>query len=49
MDWYKSKCIEIDNHFVFVFLDGITPADGSVSPDYFSDILPQNGDLHHRG
>ncbi|XP_011614632.1 kinesin-associated protein 3 isoform X2 [Takifugu rubripes] len=34
---------------LFYSADGITPADGSVSPDFFSDILPQNGDLHHRG
>ncbi|XP_013883504.1 kinesin-associated protein 3 [Austrofundulus limnaeus] len=29
---------------LFYSADGITPADGSVSPDFFSDLQPQNGD-----
>ncbi|XP_029930333.1 kinesin-associated protein 3-like isoform X1 [Myripristis murdjan] len=32
---------------LFYSADGITPADGSVSPDFFSDLQPQNGDSHH--
>ncbi|XP_030608155.1 kinesin-associated protein 3 [Archocentrus centrarchus] len=35
--------------FYSAALDGITPGDGSVSPDYFSDLQPQNGDSHHSG
>ncbi|XP_068196083.1 kinesin-associated protein 3-like isoform X2 [Antennarius striatus] len=34
---------------LFYSADGITPADGSVSLDFFSDLPPQNGDLHHAG
>uniref|UniRef100_A0A673BZP9 Kinesin associated protein 3 n=1 Tax=Sphaeramia orbicularis TaxID=375764 RepID=A0A673BZP9_9TELE len=29
--------------------NGITPADGSVSPDFFGDLQAQNGDSHHVG
>lgn len=36
-------------HSVYVCSDGITPGDGSVSPDFFSDLQPQNGDLHLTG
>uniref|UniRef100_A0A8C4DES3 Kinesin-associated protein 3 n=1 Tax=Dicentrarchus labrax TaxID=13489 RepID=A0A8C4DES3_DICLA len=38
-----------DRTDLFYSADGITPADGSVSPDFFSDLQPQNGDLHHTG
>uniref|UniRef100_A0AAQ5ZYR5 Kinesin-associated protein 3b n=1 Tax=Amphiprion ocellaris TaxID=80972 RepID=A0AAQ5ZYR5_AMPOC len=36
-----------DRTDLFYSADGITPADGSVSPDFFGDLQPQNGDLHH--
>lgn len=49
MDWDSSQWMVVGNHSAFAFVDGVTPADGSMSPDFFSDILPQNGDLHHRG
>uniref|UniRef100_A0A671VH40 Kinesin-associated protein 3b n=1 Tax=Sparus aurata TaxID=8175 RepID=A0A671VH40_SPAAU len=38
-----------DRTDLFYSADGITPADGSVSPDFFSDLQPQNGDMHHTG
>ncbi|XP_069571991.1 kinesin-associated protein 3-like isoform X1 [Brachyistius frenatus] len=38
-----------DRTDLFYSADGITPADGSVSPDFFSDLQPQNGDSHHTG
>ncbi|KAA8587558.1 hypothetical protein FQN60_016420 [Etheostoma spectabile] len=38
-----------DRTDLFYSADGITPADGSVSPDFFSDLQPQNGDLLHTG
>ncbi|TMS10154.1 kinesin-associated protein 3 isoform X1 [Larimichthys crocea] len=38
-----------DRTDLFYSADGITPADGSVSPDFFSDMQPQNGDVHHTG
>ncbi|KAM3865669.1 kinesin-associated protein 3-like [Diretmus argenteus] len=38
-----------DRTDLFYSADGITPADGSVSPDFFSDLQPQNGDSHHAG
>lgn len=44
-----SRWMADGNFSPFVFLDGMTPADGSISPDFFSDILPQNGDLLQRG
>uniref|UniRef100_A0A669F0S0 Kinesin-associated protein 3b n=1 Tax=Oreochromis niloticus TaxID=8128 RepID=A0A669F0S0_ORENI len=36
-----------DRTDLFYSADGITPGDGSVSPDFFSDLQPQNGDSHH--
>ncbi|KAK1879323.1 Kinesin-associated protein 3 [Dissostichus eleginoides] len=38
-----------DRTDLFYSADGITPADGSVSPDFFNDLQPQNGDMHHTG
>uniref|UniRef100_A0A3Q1GBW3 Kinesin-associated protein 3b n=1 Tax=Acanthochromis polyacanthus TaxID=80966 RepID=A0A3Q1GBW3_9TELE len=38
-----------DRTDLFYSADGITPGDGSVSPDFFGDLQPQNGDLHHVG
>uniref|UniRef100_A0A672J5S9 Kinesin-associated protein 3b n=1 Tax=Salarias fasciatus TaxID=181472 RepID=A0A672J5S9_SALFA len=38
-----------DRTDLFYSADGITPGDGSVSPDFFSDLQAQNGDLHHPG
>uniref|UniRef100_A0A3B4G5U8 Kinesin associated protein 3 n=1 Tax=Pundamilia nyererei TaxID=303518 RepID=A0A3B4G5U8_9CICH len=38
-----------DRTDLFYSADGITPGDGSVSPDFFSDLQPQNGDSHHAG
>ncbi|TDH06343.1 hypothetical protein EPR50_G00131050 [Perca flavescens] len=38
-----------DRTDLFYSADGITPADGSVSPDFFNDLQPQNGDLLHTG
>ncbi|XP_035990803.1 kinesin-associated protein 3 isoform X2 [Fundulus heteroclitus] len=38
-----------DRADLFYSADGITPGDGSVSPDFFSDLQPQNGDSHHSG
>ncbi|XP_028283091.1 kinesin-associated protein 3-like [Parambassis ranga] len=35
-----------DRTDLFYSADGITPADSSVSPDFFSDLQPQNGDSH---
>ncbi|KAF7654529.1 hypothetical protein LDENG_00068530 [Lucifuga dentata] len=35
-----------DRTDLFYSADGITPADGSVSPDFFSDLQPHNGDSH---
>uniref|UniRef100_A0A8C2XAE3 Kinesin-associated protein 3b n=1 Tax=Cyclopterus lumpus TaxID=8103 RepID=A0A8C2XAE3_CYCLU len=34
-----------DRTDLFYSADGITPADGSVSPDFFNDLQPQNGDV----
>ncbi|KAF0047421.1 hypothetical protein F2P81_001054 [Scophthalmus maximus] len=36
-----------DRTDLFYTADGITPADGSVSPDFFSDLQAQNGDSYH--
>ncbi|XP_056276771.1 kinesin-associated protein 3-like [Pseudoliparis swirei] len=36
-----------DRTDLFYSADGITPADGSVSPDFFNDLQPQNGDVLH--
>lgn len=44
-----NYCVRSFYPRVCVSSDGITPADGSVSPDFFSDLQPQNGDLHHAG
>ncbi|XP_068460795.1 kinesin-associated protein 3-like isoform X3 [Clinocottus analis] len=38
-----------DRTDLFYSADGITPADGSVSPDFFNDLQPQNGDVLHTG
>uniref|UniRef100_A0A673BXJ6 Kinesin associated protein 3 n=1 Tax=Sphaeramia orbicularis TaxID=375764 RepID=A0A673BXJ6_9TELE len=38
-----------DRTDLFYSADGITPADGSVSPDFFGDLQAQNGDSHHVG
>ncbi|XP_034038857.1 kinesin-associated protein 3-like isoform X3 [Thalassophryne amazonica] len=38
-----------DRTDLFYSADGITPADGSVSPDFFSDLQPQNGDTNLTG
>uniref|UniRef100_A0A665WC89 Kinesin-associated protein 3-like n=1 Tax=Echeneis naucrates TaxID=173247 RepID=A0A665WC89_ECHNA len=38
-----------DRTDLFYSADGITPADGSVSPDFFSDLQAQNGDSHITG
>ncbi|KAK5607076.1 Kinesin-associated protein 3 [Crenichthys baileyi] len=38
-----------DRTDLFYSADGITPGDGSVSPDFFSDLQSQNGDSHHAG
>ncbi|XP_076018238.1 kinesin-associated protein 3a [Genypterus blacodes] len=38
-----------DRTDLFYSADGITPADGSISPDFFSDLQPQNGDLLRAG
>ncbi|KAK5918877.1 hypothetical protein CgunFtcFv8_022819 [Champsocephalus gunnari] len=38
-----------DRTDLFYSADGITPADGSVSPDFFNDLQPQNGDMHQTG
>ncbi|XP_075339809.1 kinesin-associated protein 3-like isoform X2 [Odontesthes bonariensis] len=38
-----------DRTDLFYSADGITPADGSVSPDFFGDLQPQNGDSHLTG
>ncbi|XP_023259836.1 kinesin-associated protein 3-like [Seriola lalandi dorsalis] len=38
-----------DRTDLFYSADGITPGDGSVSPDFFSDLQAQNGDSHHTG
>ncbi|XP_061587967.1 kinesin-associated protein 3-like [Cololabis saira] len=38
-----------DRTDLFYSADGITPADGSVSPDFFSQLQPQNGDFHLTG
>ncbi|XP_075887419.1 kinesin-associated protein 3-like [Nelusetta ayraudi] len=38
-----------DRADLFYSADGITPGDGSVSPDFFSDLQPQNGDLQLAG
>ncbi|CAJ1087362.1 kinesin-associated protein 3-like [Xyrichtys novacula] len=35
-----------DRTDLFYSADGITPVDGSVSPEFFSDLQPQNGDSH---
>nr|XP_019956858.1 PREDICTED: kinesin-associated protein 3 [Paralichthys olivaceus] len=35
-----------DRTDLFYSADGITPADGCVSPDFFSDLQAQNGDSH---
>ncbi|XP_033838597.1 kinesin-associated protein 3-like [Periophthalmus magnuspinnatus] len=35
-----------DHTDLFYSADGITPGDGSVSPDFFGDFQPSNGDLH---
>lgn len=42
-------CLLIQCVCVCVCPDGITPGDGSVSPDFFSDLQPQNGDLQLAG
>lgn len=38
-----------DRADLFYSADGLTPGDGSVSPDFFSDLQHQNGDAHHAG
>ncbi|KAM4624030.1 kinesin-associated protein 3-like isoform 2-T2 [Polymixia lowei] len=38
-----------DRTDLFYSADGITPADGSVSPDFYNNLHPQNGDLQHTG
>ncbi|XP_041849149.1 kinesin-associated protein 3-like [Melanotaenia boesemani] len=38
-----------DRTDLFYSADGITPGDGSVSPDFFSDLQTQNGDYHLEG
>lgn len=38
-----------DRTDLFYSADGITPGDGSVSPDFFGEFQPSNGDLHHSG
>ncbi|XP_053185293.1 kinesin-associated protein 3-like isoform X2 [Scomber japonicus] len=38
-----------DRTDLFYSADGITPGDGSVSPDFFGDLQAQNGDSHHTG
>ncbi|KAG7526402.1 kinesin-associated protein 3-like [Solea senegalensis] len=36
-----------DRTDLFYSADGITPGDGSISPDFFSDLHGQNGDSYH--
>uniref|UniRef100_A0A8C5NCQ9 Kinesin-associated protein 3-like n=2 Tax=Gouania willdenowi TaxID=441366 RepID=A0A8C5NCQ9_GOUWI len=38
-----------DTADLFYSADGITPAEGSVSPDFFNDLQQQNGDFYHTG
>ncbi|KAM9720043.1 kinesin-associated protein 3-like [Menidia menidia] len=38
-----------DRTDLFYSADGITPGDGSISPDFFGDLQPQNGDSHLTG
>ncbi|KAF3698889.1 Kinesin-associated protein 3 [Channa argus] len=38
-----------DRTDLFYSADGITPADGSISPDFFCDPQALNGDSHHLG
>lgn len=38
-----------DRTDLFYSADGITPGDGSVSPDFFGEFQPSNGDLPHSG
>ncbi|XP_056149265.1 kinesin-associated protein 3-like isoform X2 [Lampris incognitus] len=38
-----------DRTDLYYSADGITPADGSVSPDFYRDLQPQNGDSHLAG
>ncbi|KAM9459512.1 kinesin-associated protein 3-like isoform 1-T1 [Salvelinus alpinus] len=40
---------EMDRPDLFYSTDGITPASGAVSPDFFSDPYAQNGDGQHSG
>ncbi|XP_045550518.1 kinesin-associated protein 3 isoform X4 [Salmo salar] len=40
---------EMDRPDLFYSTDGITPASGAVSPDFFSDPYAQNGDGQHGG